>query len=164
MIDAPALAGLDAAYIQRQLQGFRAGFRGADERDPEGMEMRPMAAALNETQGAAVAQWLAALPIARQGAFAQGDAELGKRLYAPCAACHGAAGEGIEALAAPRLTAQAAWYSERQMRRFIAGVRGSHPEDHLGRSMRASVTAFNLDDVPHILAWLEALADGTSGR
>ena len=164
MIDAPALAGLDAAYIQRQLHGYRVGFRGADEKDPEGMEMRPMAVALSEAQGAALAQWLAALPIARRGGATQGDADLGKRLYAPCAACHGPAGEGVEALAAPRLTGQASWYLRRQMHLFISGARGSHPEDHQGRSMRVSVAEFNPDDVPHILAWLEALADDATVR
>ena len=162
MIDAPALAGLDAAYIERQLHGFRAGYRGADERDPEGLEMRPMALALSEADGAALAQWLAALPAFKQPAMATGDPERGRERYAPCAACHGAAGEGNPALAAPRLAGQAAWYSQRQLRRFIEGVRGAHPQDAWGQSMRAGVVATNPDDAPHIAAWLETLAADAS--
>ena len=41
-IDAPVLAGLSAAYLERQLDGFRRGYRGSRPDDLEGLEMRPM--------------------------------------------------------------------------------------------------------------------------
>ena len=41
---APRLAGLDAAYIARQLKHFRTGIRGADARDRHGRQMAMMAA------------------------------------------------------------------------------------------------------------------------
>jgi cytochrome c oxidase subunit 2 len=41
---APRLAGLDAAYVKRQLANFRAGVRGAHERDKYGRQMAMMAA------------------------------------------------------------------------------------------------------------------------
>lgn len=153
LVDGPVLAGLRAAYIEGQLAGFRAGFRGAGEADPEGMEMRAAALALAPAHVAPLAAWLAALP-APVPAQVAGDAARGRELYAPCATCHGERGEGIAALAAPALARQAPWYNDRQLRRFITGVRGAHPDDHWGASMRGGVAALALDDVPPIVAWL----------
>ena len=45
-LQAPALAGQDAAYIERQLRHFKAGVRGSDPADTLGAQMRPMVAAL----------------------------------------------------------------------------------------------------------------------
>ena len=156
LVDGPVLAGLAASYIAGQLAGFRAGFRGTSEDDPEGMEMRPAALALDDAAAASLAAWLAALPAPPPDASA-GDATKGRPLYAPCAACHGERGEGIAELAAPALAQQAPWYNDRQMRRFIAGVRGAHPDDAWGASMRAASTGVALDDVPHLVAWLAEL-------
>lgn len=156
LVDGPVLAGLAASYIKGQLAAFRAGFRGASEADPEGMEMRPAALALDDGAAAALATWLAGLPAPLPDAPA-GDASLGRQRYAPCAACHGERGEGIAELAAPALAKQAPWYNDRQMRRFIAGVRGVHPDDVWGASMRAASTGVALDDVPHLVAWLSEL-------
>lgn len=158
LVDGPVLAGLAASYIEGQLAGFRAGFRGASEDDPEGMEMRPAAIALSDAATASLAAWLAALPAPLPDAPASaGDATKGRLLYAPCAACHGERGEGIAELAAPALARQAPWYNDRQLRRFIAGVRGAHPDDAWGVSMRAASTGVASDDVPHLVAWLAEL-------
>ncbi len=43
-------------------------------------------------------------------AQAAGDAATGKALYAVCAACHGAQGEGNQALNSPKLSGQEEWY------------------------------------------------------
>jgi len=43
---APAIAGQRAAYVQRQLQNFRAGVRGADQSDAQGAQMRSIALTL----------------------------------------------------------------------------------------------------------------------
>ena len=61
-----------------------------------------------------------------------------------CSACHGAAGEGNAALGAPALTQLSAEYLARQLRHFINGVRGAHPDDAAGRRMALSVA--NLDE------------------
>lgn len=45
-VNSPAIAGLDAAYIERQLDNFRNGKRGTDPRDPHGIAMAPMAEVL----------------------------------------------------------------------------------------------------------------------
>ncbi|WP_269619590.1 c-type cytochrome [Zhongshania sp. BJYM1] len=61
----------------------------------------------------------------------------GKALYAACAACHGAKGEGNVALSAPSLVNQQDWYLFRQLNGFRSGLRGSHPQDGYGAQMQA---------------------------
>jgi cytochrome c oxidase subunit 2 len=79
---------------------------------------------------------LAALvTLSSAGALAAGDAERGKTLYATCGACHGANGEGLEALNAPKLAGQEEWYVVRQLQNFKAGVRGNNPRDTYGMQM-----------------------------
>ncbi len=64
------------------------------------------------------------------------DARRGRRamprparpLYAACAACHGAQGEGNRALNAPKLTGQGDWYLQRQLKYFKQGARGTHEQ------------------------------------
>src|ERR1700682_2226359 len=45
-IGAPNIAGMDAWYIEAELRKFRAGIRGAQFEDTEGMRMRTMALSL----------------------------------------------------------------------------------------------------------------------
>ena len=61
-----------------------------------------------------------------------------------CAACHGAAGEGNRALGAPALPQLSSDYLARQLRHFVGGVRGAHPDDDAGKRMALSVA--NLDE------------------
>ena len=177
LIDAPVLAGLSAAYLERQIDGFRQGYRGGHPDDPEGREMRPMIDGFADADLTALAGWLASLPVpAPAGAAAgrveaavgeaapEGDPARGETLYAACAVCHGRSGEGRDALGAPRLAGQASWYTARQLRRFISGVRGSHPDDTSGASMRASVADLDPRDVPDIVAWLEMLRPPAPGE
>jgi cytochrome c oxidase subunit II len=69
------------------------------------------------------------------GALAAGDAARGKTLYATCGACHGANGEGLEALNAPKLAGQEEWYVVRQLQNFKNGIRGNNPRDTYGMQM-----------------------------
>ena len=177
LIDAPVLAGLSAPYLERQIDGFRQGWRGAHPDDPEGREMRPMIDGFADADLAALAGWLASLPLpAPAGAAAggvdatageaapEGDPSRGRTLYAACAVCHGRSGEGNDALGAPRLAGQAGWYTARQLRKFIDGVRGSHPDDTSGASMRTSVADLDPRDVPDIVAWIEMLRQPAPGE
>jgi len=102
----------------------------------------------------------------RQTSFAQahgrtpGDAVAGKALYAACAACHGANGEGNVALNAPKLGGQGAWYLERQLRLFKTGARGTHEKDTFGRMM-APMAATLADDaaLANVVAYIASLPD-----
>ena len=168
-IDAPALAGLSAAYLARQIDGFRRGYRGRHPEDVAGREMRPMVAGLADGDLTDLGAWLASLPWPVPGAGTdvqdtadgagtpEGDPARGRTLYAACAVCHGRSGEGNDLLGAPRLAGQAAWYTARQLRKFIDGVRGSHPDDASGASMRASVAEMDARDAADVAAWIVAL-------
>ena len=171
-IDAPVLAGFGAAYLERQLHGFRRGYRGIHPDDTEGLEMRPMVEGLADADIATLGAWLAALPLPAPAGAAEadmeasadteasgGDPERGRTRYAPCAGCHGRSGEGNDAVGAPRLAGQASWYTAPQLRKFIDGVRGSHPDDTSGASMRASVADMETRDVADVVAWIEALPE-----
>ena len=163
-IDAPVLAGLSSAYLERQLESFRRGYRGRHPEDLEGLEMRPMVGGLTDADFAALGAWLASLPApASADVEASGDPMRGRTRYAACAVCHGRSGEGNDALGAPRLAGQASWYTARQLRKFIDGVRGSHPDDTSGASMRASVAGLDPRDVPDIVSWIETLRQPAPG-
>ena len=139
IIQAPRLSGMDMAYIERQLQAFKKGWRGTHEADVYGMEMQPMAAILTEDQITRAARYVSEVqselpPVT----LVQGDAKRGEALYATCAACHGAKGEGVQALGAPALAGLNDWYLATQLANFKNGTRGSHPDDTYGAQMRAA--------------------------
>ena len=69
--------------------------------------------------------------------FATSDPEKGKARYAVCQACHGTDGMGNKALNSPKIAGQEAWYIERQLKNYKAGIRGTHPKDRFGMQMRA---------------------------
>ena len=160
-IDAPRLAGLSAAYLERQIDGFRRGYRGRHPDDLEGLEMRPMVEGLADADLAVVAAWLASLSAPQRtgdaAAIGAGDPARGRTLYRACAVCHGPSGEGNDILGAPRLAGQASWYTARQLRKFVDGVRGSHPDDTSGASMRTAVAGLAAPDAADITAWIETL-------
>jgi cytochrome c oxidase subunit 2 len=102
----------------------------------------------------------------RQSTYAQmrdrpaGNAATGKALYATCAACHGANGEGNLALNAPKLSGQGAWYLERQLKQFKQGARGTHDKDVFGKLM-APMAATLSDDaaIADVAAYMASLPD-----
>lgn len=65
-------------------------------------------------------------------------------LYQPCAACHGANGQGNIALGAPALAGQQAGYLSRQLTHFRDGTRGAEAADTYGAQMRGM--SVNLSD------------------
>jgi cytochrome c oxidase subunit II len=69
-------------------------------------------------------------------AWAAGDATAGKTLFAVCAACHGAQGEGNPAMNSPKLAGQEAWYLTRQLQSFRQATRGAAAGDVYGAQMR----------------------------
>jgi cytochrome c oxidase subunit 2 len=105
--------------------------------------------------------WLARQPtFAETSARPAADALAGKGLYAVCAACHGAQGEGNLAMNAPRLSGQGAWYLERQLSQFKSGARGTHDKDVFGKVM-APMAATLADDaaIANVAAYIASLPD-----
>jgi cytochrome c553 len=137
-IEAPAIAGLPAWYVEAQLAKFKGGIRGYHADDAGGLRMRPMARWLKtEADIAAVAAHVASLPAVRPPrTITDGDVARGEQLYAPCTACHGPEGAGNQQLFAPPLNHGSDWYLLAQLRKFRAGVRGANPQDMTGALMR----------------------------
>ncbi|MCR9106508.1 MAG: c-type cytochrome [Gammaproteobacteria bacterium] len=139
---APALAGQDAAYLERQLWHFKQGVRGADSADVHGMQMAAMAQTLSDDNIPAMAKYLSAMPAPTVTAAADADLRNGSNYYhASCGACHGAQAQGNPALNAPALSALDQSYLLRQMANFQKGIRGSHPDDRYGRQMKMMSSA-----------------------
>lgn len=105
--------------------------------------------------------WLASQPtFAQTRERPPGDVAVGKTLYAACAACHGAGGEGNLALNAPKLSGHGAWYLERQLKLFKTGARGTHEKDVYGKMM-APMAATLADDAAtaNVVAYIASLPD-----
>lgn len=106
-------------------------------------------------------EWLAAQPTyAELRAKAPGDAAAGAPLYAVCAACHGAQGEGNPILNAPKLAGQGEWYLKRQLEYFKQGIRGTHEDDVFGQSMAAmAATLADETAIDNVTAYIATLPD-----
>ncbi|PIK16005.1 cytochrome c [Halobacteriovorax sp. JY17] len=55
------------------------------------------------------------------------DAARGQTLYKTCIQCHGANGEGNEAMKAPRIAGQHDWYIISSIKQFKAGIERKNP-------------------------------------
>jgi cytochrome c oxidase subunit 2 len=95
---------------------------------------------------------VSAAPIAAQ------DAEAGKALYGPCAACHGPAGGGNKDLNAPAIAGQEQWYLIRQLQNFKSGVRGTQSQDAYGMQMAPMAQTLATDaDIANVAAYVASL-------
>jgi cytochrome c oxidase subunit 2 len=152
-MNAPAIGGQDAAYLERQLRNYRLDRRGAHKADTLGAQMRALATTLaDDAAVASVAKYIATLPKSVVAKPAAGDLHKGNNLYqGKCGSCHGTRAEGNVALNAPRLSGLDAAYIKRQVAHFRDGVRGTHPKDIPGRQMammsKTLSTERELDDV-----------------
>lgn len=158
-LQAPALAGQRAAYLERQLHNFKSGIRGADAADTLGAQMKAMAATLSDEDIPLVAAWLESLPAA-PATPAAGDLKNGNNYYqSKCGACHGGKAEGNSSLNAPALASLDAAYLKRQYGNFQQGLRGSHPDDRFGRQMKMMSTSLPSDkDLDDVIAFIQSLA------
>jgi cytochrome c553 len=152
-LSGPAIAGQDAAYIERQLRNFRSDRRGKHKADTLGAQMRVVATTLaDEATISKLASYVASLPKTVNAKPARGNLHNGNNLYhGTCGACHGGKAEGNPAMKAPRLAGLDAAYLKLQFAHFRNGVRGTDPQDIPGRQMalmaRTLPTERDLDDV-----------------
>jgi len=100
---APAIAGLDAWYVESQLKMFKSGGRGMHADDLGGLRMYPMSLWLKSDEDiSSVAGYVASLPkITPEPTIEGGDAAKGATAYTLCATCHGANGELMAWLPSP---------------------------------------------------------------
>jgi cytochrome c oxidase subunit 2 len=89
-----------------------------------------------------------------------GNAAAGAANYAVCAACHGPQAEGLVALNAPKLAGQDPRYLKDQLRKYKAGIRGTHEEDVYGRQMQPMAnTLVNDTMIENVVAYIGSMPD-----
>ena len=158
-LQAPANAGQDLWYMFRQMNNYRAGIRGVHPNDTFGAQMRPMALTLTDEQAVQdVVAYIGTLDTPDPQATIEGDIEAGKKAYETCIPCHGAYGEGIKTLDAPRLSKQYDWYLVSQLNNFKADIRGTHQNDIYGAQMRIMAQMLETDEqVRNVAAYIATL-------
>ncbi len=105
--------------------------------------------------------WLSKQPTyAQLRADVAGDATTGQALYAVCAACHGAAGEGNRELNAPKLSGQSHWYLAKQLHAFKQGLRGTNEREVYAQQMTPfAATLVDEAAVKNVVAYIATLPD-----
>lgn len=105
--------------------------------------------------------WLAGQPTyAQASSIPKGDPVAGQAAFAVCAACHGANGEGNQALNAPKTAGGEGWYLKRQIHAFKHGLRGASDKDVYGMQMAPFATILADDAaINNLAAYLEGLPD-----
>lgn len=155
----PRLAGLNAAYLQKQLDDFADGTRVSPE-------MQPTAKALSEDERHAMALYYSQLPLPPAlakpvGPPAVADAEgVGEQLalrgrwsrnVPGCVQCHGPGGVGVGAHFPP-LAGQPAAYIAAQLKAWQQGRRRNDPL----QLMQHLAGALSAGDIEAVAAWFAA--------
>ncbi|MDO5090440.1 MAG: c-type cytochrome [Cardiobacteriaceae bacterium] len=150
----PRLAGLPAAYLEKQMQDFKSGSR-------EAPTMIPFANLLTDEQLADVSAYYATLPPPASEAPPAGAARRahgaklaprgdGDRYLPPCAACHGPGNQGAGDIF-PALAGQHAGYLKKQLQLWQEDKR-QNDINQLMLSIAKRLTPEDIDAVAHWLA------------
>ena len=153
----PRLAGLDAAYLQQQLEDFASGAR-------DSAVMKPTVSALSEDERHALALYYSKLPLppslAKPAASMPAIDSVGavlatrgdwSRGVPGCVQCHGPGGVGVGAHFPP-LAGQPATYIAAQLKAWQNGTRHNDPlqlMQHLSRALSAQ-------EIDAVAAWFAA--------
>jgi cytochrome c553 len=150
----PSIAGMDAVYLEQQLDAFAAGSEGP-RRSAHAAQMYAISKWLDEEQRTALARHYAKLPAPSW--LPADEASVGGQLFSKgdgaviaCATCHGADGSGDPDLNAPRLGGQSARYISAQLAAYAAGSRLD-----AGSGMAAIAAAMTDEQISAIAAYLE---------
>jgi cytochrome c553 len=152
----PRIAGLQPAYIVKQLEDFRG-----ERRHNDGGQMQMMAGELSEPDIARVAEWFAvqtpAWPQPTLPAPADPDrmralASAGADGIPACLSCHSATAPALAGrpLIAPRLAGQRDFYIAKQLADFRAGRR----DNDAGKVMRTVAEKLSDADIAGLAAFL----------
>lgn len=157
---APSIAGLGEWYVAAQLGNFKNGLRGTHPDDVGGLRMYPMSLSIaSEEDIDALAAYVSSLPTPDLEPTVEGDATKGQQYYAPCAACHGAEGQGNQALNAPRLVGTSDWYLVESLEKFKAGIRGGNGASANAVMMRGMALSLADDQaVRDVVAHIQTLS------
>jgi cytochrome c oxidase subunit 2 len=158
-LNVPKIGGQEEWYVARQLQNFKTGLRAPTTSDVYGTQMRALSMTLaNDQEIADVSAYVASLSPPAVADTVSGDAAQGKAAYATCTACHGANGEGNQALNSPKLAGQHDWYIVRQLQNYKSGVRGGDPKNVFDTQMRPMAMILTTDEaVNNVAAYINSL-------
>jgi cytochrome c553 len=156
----PAIAGLPAAYLLRQIDAFRRDLRKEARMHreaagaPEGGDLAGVASVINA---------MTPLKPLKQG---PADAENGAKIVRElCAECHGMRCEGKAERGAPPLTGFQSWYLADQVRHFRDFVRQGDPDSLDALRMHAiAYKTIGLEDVEDVAAFVASLTEENPGR
>ena len=102
--------------------------------------------------------WLLAPALLLVGPAAAQDTARGEKLYAQCAQCHGASGDGDPVALAPAIAGFPQWFVEAQLKKFQSGARGTHFDDIAGMRMRPiSLWVKSEADVADVSAYVASM-------
>ena len=158
VVGGPNLTAMEPWYLKRQLESFKAGYRGAEVDYIFAYEMRETVQGLSDTQIAELLSLVSSWPEKKTEETISGDVEHAQAVYQLCAACHGATAQGNELLGAPDLNIRNDWYLLKQLKLFKSGYRGSHPDDTYGNQMRVMVNGLAVEqDMLDLIAYINSL-------
>lgn len=155
----PRLAGLNAGYLERQLDDLAAGRRASPV-------MQPIARALAPADRLALARYYGALPATTAGGASTAN-PVGERIalrgawskgVPACVQCHGPSGVGV-GTTFPALTGQQAGYITAQLQAFRAGQRKNDPL----QLMRAPASKLTDDEIDAVSRWFASQSSRTAG-
>lgn len=158
-LGAPALAGQDAAYLERQLNNFKSGRRGYADQDQSGQQMSALAKELSDEGIASLSAYFAALPSVKLPAAGSTPDEDGAARYqSTCAHCHGQQAQGYPQMQAPNLRILGGWYIDKQLKNYVEGLRGAEAySDIQGMWMRSIATHITSQEQQAVVGYIEAL-------
>lgn len=156
---APKLAGQASWYLARQIKNFRDRIRGGSDVDARGHTMSQIAEKLTSDQAIQdLVEYIGSLPEQSSAHTIDGDAARGEKLYATCAGCHGAKGDGSPDKGAPVLAGMSDWYLLAQLDKFKSGARGADMDDIHGGEMAPNAVALaDEQSMRDVIAYIDTL-------
>lgn len=150
----PLLQGLEAWYMEEQLEAFKEGSRGGDPKDKNGLLMHSAVKDLPDEDLKFAANWFANQPRPEIKSVIKGDTTKGKELYkTACFSCHEHP-MGKFFSRSPDLYKTEDWYMMTQLRAYKAGWRGVDPRDSHGIKMKAAIEPYSIKQMQDIVAYL----------
>jgi len=155
-LGAPRLEGLEAWYMEEQVEAFHAGSRGSDKNNLQAHQMFEAMKLIDEDDAIEAAEWFAGQKRPSFLQAQQGDAQNGAKLYKDnCYKCH-SSGMGKLMSRSPEVAGMESWYLLAQLRKYKKGLRGVHEDDGHGQKMRQAVIDMDDKDFLDLVAYLSA--------
>lgn len=145
----PIIAGMDAAYIKKQVESYAAGGRPSPEMGPYSKQILDIG--VDQVAAFFAGQKMEPTPVTLDAAAV----ERGRSAAIVCVACHGPAGKGDPARGIPSLAGQAPGFLRDQMRLFKQDAR--NPGDAALMALKAIMKTVPDDRIPDLAAYYSSL-------